>query len=177
MHYKCQKRGAVMSENADKTRLPTSIRLPEALEDAVRSSAAKSGRTLSGEIKALIERGLSGQKTDDALFGETPEEVSFNRAIGETVALVRFQVGQWNDPRSDAWAPGQYANLAAAKAAAELLAKLPPDDGLDEQAKADAAEVGRVTARRLFKELQGGSRRETLAGLAAILRLAPETSS
>jgi plasmid stability protein len=167
--------GALVSENSEKPRPPTGVRLPPALEEAVRVSAEASGRTLSAEIRALIERGLSGGRADDALFGETPAEVDYNRAVGDAAALVRRQVGQWNDPRGEGtWEPGRYVNVAAAAAAAELLTHLPAADELNAEEQAEAAEVGRSTAQQLLRELKGAPRRPALAALARALRLQQE---
>lgn len=157
-------------------RMPTTIRLPEAVENAVRTAAERSGRTLTAELRILIERGLDASNSDDGLFGETPEEVAYNRAFGQAVAIIRFSIGQWNDPRpNETWRAGDWANVAAAYAALELAPQLPvADAGLSDNERCDAEQYGRTAARLFLADLGKRPIRPTLAALARTLGVAPK---
>jgi hypothetical protein len=155
-----------MADGPDKARMPTTVRLPEAVEDAVRTSAQQSGRSLTAELRTLIERGLSGERPDDDLFGLTPSHAAFTRSLGDAIARLAFDVDEWtvgSDPDAP-WTPGRYSLVALAAAVEEFLSAIGPDETLNDAEKASAQEVGRGTGKRLVAAMHKALAAEGAAG-------------
>jgi hypothetical protein len=154
-----------MTDGPDKARMPTTVRLPEAVEDAVRASAQQNGRSLTAELRTLIERGLSGDRPDDDLFGLTPSHAAFTRSLGEAVARLAFDVDEWTIADQDApWTSNRYSLVALAAAVKDLLAAIGPNEAMTDAENASAQEVGRGTGRRLVAAMQKALAAEGSAG-------------
>jgi hypothetical protein len=153
-----------MADGPDKARIPTSIRLPEVVEDAVRAAALRSGRSLAAELRTLIERGLGGHLT-----GETGDpEVDALKVIAASV-IEDFAWTVVGGHEGDA---KLTLNLVKASLAA-VLDQL----GAAKELSPDLIAIGEREAANVWAKLQGPP--ETPLGRAGVaLRIGkPEAKS
>lgn len=145
-----------ISENSP--RFPTTIRLAAETEEAVRASAQRSGRTLTAELRELVERGLRGQGPDDDLFGHVAEQAAFNRAFGLLVALVSGDLEMWSVfAEGVPWQPTPEFKASVAGAISELLREIPPAGDVTGPEFEAARETGRIYAQGVLREMENAA--------------------